>query len=368
MTSGESHKFPNDMPYEEVRFLSSGSYCVCFVDLVKSTQEISKIYDTVKVRKYYSIFLNSLAVIARNFGAKIVKNVGDSLIIYFPDSLDSTNKDTWNDILDCLLALMDARPVINTNLYQEGLSSVNYRISADYGKVEVARSMSSKEDDLFGATMNMCSKINAYVPQNNIAIGGDLYQVMRYLHLDKGNYSVNELGEYVSGQKLQYPVYILKAKQMNSENPFKRRSRFLETRNLTLNASRKCKSNVNIMLIDDESATLSTFQTILTEENYNVDTFRNGEDAIRSFVTVPSSYYDLVISDVRMYPINGLELYNRLRELFPAVRMLFVSALDGMEEITSVMPGIQQSQILRKPVSKERFVEAVKVALGLCMK
>lgn len=367
MMSDES-EFTSDIPYEEVRFLSSGSYCVCFVDLVQSTQEISKIYDTDKIRKYYSIFLNSLAVIARNFGAKIVKNVGDSLIIYFPDSLDSTNKDTWSDILDCLLALMDARPVINTNLYQEGLSSVNYRISADYGKVEVARSMSSKEDDLFGATMNMCSKINAYVPQNNIAIGGDMHQVIRYLHLDKGNYSMDELGEYMSGHKLQYPVYVLKTKKMCPENPFKRRSKFLERRNLHLDKPMHNKSDIHIMLIDDESATLSTFQTILSEENYNVDTFRNGEEAIRSFVTVPSSYYDLVISDVRMYPINGLELYNRLRELSPSVKILFVSALDGMEEIASIMPGIQQSQILRKPVSKERFVETVRTALGLGMK
>jgi CheY-like chemotaxis protein len=357
-------KFPNEMPYEEVRFLSSGSYCVSFVDLVRSTQEISQIYNATKVRKYYSTFLNSLAAISRNFGAKIMKNVGDSLVIYFPESLDSTNKETWSDILDCLLALMDARSIINTNLYQEGLSSVNYRISADYGKMEVARSMSSKEDDLFGATMNMCSKINSFVPSNSIAIGGDMYQVMRYLHLGNKNYSFTELGEYSAGHKFPYPVYLLKTKHQYNENPFKRTSRLLSQRN-TGNLHQNKKSDVNIMLIDDEAATLSTFQTILTDENYHVDAFRNGEDAIRSFVTVPPSYYDLVISDVRMSPINGLELYTRLRELSPSIKMLFVSALDGMEEITSVIPGLKQNQILRKPVSKERFVEVVKTALGI---
>jgi hypothetical protein len=45
--------------------------------------------------------------------------------------------------------------------------------------------------------------------------------------------------------------------------------------------------------------------------------------------------------------------------------MLFVSALDGVEEIVSVIPGLKQNQILRKPVSKERFVEVVKTALGI---
>ncbi len=359
--------FPNSLPYEEVRFLSSGNYCVCFVDLVQSTQEISQIYDAAKVRKYYSVFLNSMAAISRNFNAKVVKNVGDSLIFYFPESSDSVNKDTWKDILDCLLALTDARPVINAKLYQEGLSSVNYRISADYGPVEVARSMSSKEDDLFGMTMNMCSKINPFVPPNGIALGGDLHQVIKYLHLDKGDYLLTELGQYSTDHKFQYPVYILRAKRPNPVNPFKRISKLLALHNSKLNSEQdqNKKSDINIMLIDDEVETLSTFSTILSGENYNVDTFRNGNDAIRRFVTVPRSHYDLVISDVRMSPINGLELYNRIRELSPSVKMLFVSALDGIEEITSVLHGIQKSQILRKPISKEHFVEAVKVTLGL---
>ena len=213
--------FPHHIPYEEICFSSSRNYCVCFVDLVRSTQDVSQIYDTAKVRKYYSIFLNSMAAISRNFNAKIVKNVGDSLIFYFPESLDSTNKDTWKDILDCLLTLVDARPVINTKLYQEGLPSIDYRISADYGKVEVAKSMSSKDEDLFGTTMNMCSKINSFAPINGIVLGGDLYQVLRYLHLDKeDNYHLTELGTYSTGLKFPYPVYVLGGKKLSLVNPF----------------------------------------------------------------------------------------------------------------------------------------------------
>lgn len=367
MKVNESDIFSNNLSYEEIHFSSSGSYCVCFVDLVRSTEEISQIYNDAKVRKYYSIFLNSIAAISRNFDAKVVKNVGDSLIFYFPKSQDSTNKDVWKDILDCLLALIDARPIINTRLYQEGLSAVNYRISADYGRVEVARSMSSKEDDLFGMTMNMCSKINSFVPHNSIALGGDFHQVIRYLHLDKGDYSVNKLGAYSTGNKFPYPVYILRGKRPNPVNPFKRTSKLLALQNSKLNPDQdqNKKSDINIMLIDDELETLSTFSTILNDENYNVTAFRNGDEAIRSFVTVPPSHYNLVVSDVRMSPVNGLELYVLLRELSPSVKMLFVSALDGIEEMTSVLPGVKKDQILRKPVNKEHFVEAIQTMLGI---
>ena len=36
-----------------------------------------------KLFKYYALFLNATATIARNFGAKIIKNAGDCLIYYF---------------------------------------------------------------------------------------------------------------------------------------------------------------------------------------------------------------------------------------------------------------------------------------------
>jgi len=49
---------------------------------------------------------------------------------------------------------------------------LSYRISADYGRVEVARSTTSQSDDLFGPTMNICSKINSKAPSNGVAIGG----------------------------------------------------------------------------------------------------------------------------------------------------------------------------------------------------
>jgi DNA-binding response OmpR family regulator len=118
------------------------------------------------------------------------------------------------------------------------------------------------------------------------------------------------------------------------------------------------------MLVDDEFETLTTFNTLLSDENYNVDTFRNGDEAVRNFMTLSPSHYDLVVSDVRMSPVNGLELYSRLRDLSPSLKILFVSALDGLEELVSVLPGMNKNQILRKPISKDHFIQAVRATLG----
>jgi two-component system response regulator ChvI len=142
---------------EEVCFIHSQNCCVCYVDMVNSTQVTSDINDPEKLTKYYGIFLNTIAAIARNFRSKIIKNAGDCLIFYFPETTDSTNKSAIRDVLECCITMISARCTINTKLYEEKLlPSVSYRISADYGRLEVARSTTSQQDDLFGSTMNTC--------------------------------------------------------------------------------------------------------------------------------------------------------------------------------------------------------------------
>src|ERR687892_2409051 len=136
-----------DLASEEISFVDrSMNCCIGFVDMLNSTKVTAEIYGRQKIGQYYSIFINTMAILVKNYGAKIVKNAGDALIFYFPDSSDPANEAAFNDILECLTTMILARDVINAKLHSEGgnLPSVSYRISADYGKVEVATSTSSK--------------------------------------------------------------------------------------------------------------------------------------------------------------------------------------------------------------------------------
>lgn len=68
--------------HDEICFIGTQTCCVCFIDIVDSTRTTSNLDNPQKIRKYYSIFLNSMAAIARGGGAKIIKNIGDSLVFY----------------------------------------------------------------------------------------------------------------------------------------------------------------------------------------------------------------------------------------------------------------------------------------------
>src|SRR5919199_976963 len=206
---------------EEISFSSkSQSYCVCFVSMVDSTETTLTINDPDKIRRYYSIFINTMAAIARNFDAKVIKNTGTSLIYYFPKTSDSRNLAVFRNVIECGVTMMAANKVINSKLKEEGLPCMHYKISADYGRVEVARSISSPyTDDLFGSTMNVCAKINSMAPVNGMVIGSDLYYIINKFSsslsclFGKGGnssrYHFKKIGEYsiMSSFKYQYPVY-----------------------------------------------------------------------------------------------------------------------------------------------------------------
>jgi two-component system response regulator ChvI len=194
---------------EEISFTGgSQNCCVSFIDIVDSTIiTTTEMNDAEKIRRYYSIFINTMAAIIRDFNATIIKNTGDSLLYYFPKTSNSNDKSAFKEVFECGLTMIRANTIINTKTQEEGLSRLNYRISADYGRVEMAKSMTSTSEDLFGPTVSLCAKINSMAPINGMVIGSDLCQTVRSSF--DNDYSFSEIGKYQINELKyqQYPIY-----------------------------------------------------------------------------------------------------------------------------------------------------------------
>src|SRR3990170_5981663 len=122
----QSIKVTND---DIISFSGSFSdYFISIVDIVDSTK-VTAFLSQKQACKYYAIFLNSMATIVENFGGKIVKNIGDSLLYYFPKKLDSSDNLLSKYSIECGIAMLDAGNRINEFMNEEHLPSVNYRIS-----------------------------------------------------------------------------------------------------------------------------------------------------------------------------------------------------------------------------------------------
>ncbi len=207
---------------EEIQFTgNSHNCCICFVDVVDSTRITTvEIANSEKIKRYYSIFINTMAAIARNFGANIIKNTGDSLIYYFPKTADSSNNmSAFKSVFECGLTMISVNPIVNAKLQkEEGLPNLSYRISADYGRVEVAKSLTSTSEDLFGPTVNLCAKINSKAEPNGMVIGNNLYQVTKATFDD--NYHFNKIDGYSidDNSDNQYSVYSIVSKDKKSND------------------------------------------------------------------------------------------------------------------------------------------------------
>lgn len=172
-------------------------YCVGLVDIVNSTQITAKL-SQVKACEYYTVFLNALGYIAEANRATVVKNIGDSILFYFPES----SKDL-SDPIACGKKMLEALELINKIFAKRDLPKIQYRISIDYGPLMIASFKTSSCEDIFGSTVNLCSKINRTAKPDGMVIGNDFYQIIK----KSSQYKFTEVKKLETGLRQDYPVY-----------------------------------------------------------------------------------------------------------------------------------------------------------------
>ena len=178
------------------------NYCVGMVDMVDSTK-ISAMLGSEKMSRYYQVFLNSMSKILNEYNGKVVKNIGDCLLYYFPLTTKESQEEYLIKCLECSFSMTESHDFICSHLKKEKLPCLNYRISMDYGSVILMRSSDSASLDMIGTPINMCSKINRSAPQNGIVIGGDVYEMIKKVP----RYGFKQTDGYSVGLKLDYPIY-----------------------------------------------------------------------------------------------------------------------------------------------------------------
>ena len=231
--------------------------------------------------------------------------------------------------------------------------------------------------------MNLCAKINNKAPPNSMVIGGDLHQVLKKLNSLEKQFQFEEISEFSIGLKQRYPIHLVVPMDLD------RRVKYPELKDLILRQHDVRRQNEhalqqarlteelpsrlsvegddtfrgNIMLVDDQPDMLFTYRSFLEGQGFKVYSFTDPTVALRQFAKEDSSKYDLVVMDIRMPQLNGLQLYQRLRAINSSVRILFVTALDAAEELISLLPDVAANQVIMKPVSRDRFLNYVDLAV-----
>jgi class 3 adenylate cyclase len=199
----------NNLSSKDVRFSGvSIKSCVGFIDLVDSTKNIATMDNLETIRRYYSTFINSISKIVKSYGGKVLKNIGDCILFYFPKTSDINDTNSFKETIECDFKILEERYKINDELVKKHLPPFNFRMSLDYGVLDLALVGDYSQTDLFGSTLNLCSKINSssLSIQNEIIIGDKLYKVLKSSKSVNNYYFINN-GEYKETETNRYPTY-----------------------------------------------------------------------------------------------------------------------------------------------------------------
>jgi len=120
-----------------------------------------------------------------------------------------------------------------------------------------------------------------------------------------------------------------------------------------------------VLLVEDDPATRAALQVLLETHNYRVLTAENGVDALRLYEAA-EAIISLVVSDIVMPQMGGIELYNILRARRPDLKMLFITG-HPLEDASRTLleGGLRQTGMpgglhwLQKPFSVQEFNQAI---------
>ena len=358
--------------------------CVCFIEFQSSINNPAIADDSSNIREYYSTVINSLSQIIKRYNGKIVKSLGDRLLCYFLNFSDLNNEKSFEDVIECGLEILEKREDMNKELLMKNnLPSVeNYKISLDYGVVDLALAGDNYQLDIFGSAVNLCSKINSSSAHNEIIIGNNFYRILKSFPNILNNYNFINNGEFKVTENIGYPTYNIKRRDltllenddtngthsimMEKKSNSYAEEDFIENKNKKREGFFFHKKNKNkrIIILDDDEDVLFTYRSFLKDYDYHIACFTDPTLTL-NYIKDLSNFNDLLlILDIRMKNLNGFQLHQQIKAIDPTIKILFVTGLDILDEILSIIPGISKNHIMRKPVDRKVFTNTVKNMLN----
>ena len=119
-----------------------------------------------------------------------------------------------------------------------------------------------------------------------------------------------------------------------------------------------------ILIIDDEPGVLRILRKILEQAGHSVREAPDGQVALQEFKGRPA---DLVITDIFMPAMDGIEFLVSIRDAFPDARVLAMSGggLLSRDQALGDASLLGADQILQKPFTREEVLEAVERTLKM---
>ena len=110
------------------------------------------------------------------------------------------------------------------------------------------------------------------------------------------------------------------------------------------------KPVAKLLIVDDDPDIVQVLKRGLQKNSFLVNAFTNPEEALQSFKSDAESYC-LVVSDMRMPALSGIQLARKVKEINPKVKVILMTAFEIRDsEFSKVFPSTQVDGFVQKPI------------------
>jgi DNA-binding NtrC family response regulator len=115
-----------------------------------------------------------------------------------------------------------------------------------------------------------------------------------------------------------------------------------------------------ILVVDDDQVVGKSFERVLTDKGYRVDTALSGREAFEKYA---GADFDMVFTDLRMPGQDGLEVARRIKEMNPWLPVVVVTGY-GTQEAEESAKAIGVAEFLQKPLTPSIIEEVAARIMG----
>ncbi len=116
--------------------------------------------------------------------------------------------------------------------------------------------------------------------------------------------------------------------------------------------------SLKVLVIDDESVICGACDLVLTEKGHTVDYCKTGKTGL---IAIERGTYDVILLDMKLPDIDGMEVLKSVREKMPAPYMIVMTGYSTMSNAVQAMK-LGAADYLSKPFTDDELIEAVEKA------
>jgi DNA-binding NtrC family response regulator len=117
----------------------------------------------------------------------------------------------------------------------------------------------------------------------------------------------------------------------------------------------------NILFVDDEEALIKSTEIILRRNGYEVTVAKRSKEALR-LVQAVHDRFDLLITDMNMDQINGIDLGKEVKQIAPDIPIILCTGEIPVDQQEMIEAGIAES--IQKPFTTKEFMSIIDKLIG----